>query len=54
MGGEGADLTPDQSASGILEIAHGIDLKDSGKFLTIRVPGWETSEQGYNGSSRPW
>lgn len=55
MGGkDDADLTPDESIKGILEIADKINVKDTGKFLTIRVPGWENHEKQYNGSVRPW
>lgn len=55
MGGkDSADLTLDESIKGILEMADKIDAKDTGKFLTIRVPGWETHEKQYDGSVRPW
>lgn len=55
MGGKDiADLTPDQSIKGILETVDKIDAKDTGKFLTIKVPGWENSEKQYDGSVRPW
>lgn len=56
-GGDAADLTPAESIAGILEIADQIDVKDTGKFLTIRVPGWEKHEnhvKRYDGSVRPW
>lgn len=55
MGGKDvADLTPDESIKGILETVDKIDAKDTGKFLTIKVPGWENSEKQYDGSVRPW
>ncbi|KAK7698608.1 hypothetical protein SLS64_012347 [Diaporthe eres] len=49
-----ADLTPDESVNGILEKADRIDAKDTGKFFTIRVPGWENNQKQYDGSVRPW
>lgn len=49
-----ADLTAEESIEGILEAADKIDAKDTGKFLTIRVPGWENHEKRYDGSVRPW
>lgn len=55
MGGKDiADLTPDESVKGILEKIDKIDAKDTGKFLTIKVPGWENHEKQYDGSVRPW
>ncbi|KAI7778854.1 hypothetical protein LA080_001545 [Diaporthe eres] len=55
LGGKGyADLTPDESINGILEAADRIDAKDTGKFFTIRVPGWENHQKQYDGSVRPW
>lgn len=55
MGGkDAADLTPEESIKGILDTADKIDAKDTGKFLTIRVPGWENREKHYDGSVRPW
>lgn len=55
MGGkDSADLTLDESIKGFLETANKIDVKDTGKFLTIRVPGWENHETQYDGSVRPW
>jgi hypothetical protein len=49
-----ADLTIDESVKGILEIADKIEAKDTGKFLTVRVPGWENDQKQYDGSVRPW
>ncbi|KAJ0120124.1 hypothetical protein J7T55_000979 [Diaporthe amygdali] len=55
MGGKDyADLTPEEAIAGILEIADKVDVKDTGKFLTVRVPGWENHEKRYDGSVRPW
>lgn len=33
MGGSGADITPEQSAAGILEVIETITIEDSGKFI---------------------
>ncbi|MGL4489410.1 MAG: SDR family oxidoreductase [Rhizobiaceae bacterium] len=33
MGGQGADIAPDESARGILEIAETLDIANTGKFL---------------------
>lgn len=56
-GKDAADLTPEESVAGVLEIADMIDTKHTGRFLTIRVPGWENHEnhvKRYDGSIRPW
>ena len=42
MGGAGADITPQQSASGILEVIQSVTLEDSGKFFD------------WDGVSRSW
>lgn len=33
MGGSAADITPEQSAAGILEVIQSIKLEDTGKFI---------------------
>ena len=56
-GGDIADLTPEKSIAGILELADKVDIEDSGKLLSIKVPGWEMHEnpvKRYDGSVRPW
>lgn len=40
MGGEVADITPAESASGIINVLSGLTLKDTGKFLD-----WDGSER---------
>ncbi|KAF2222795.1 short chain oxidoreductase [Elsinoe ampelina] len=52
LGSQAADLTVEQSANGIVEQSEKITAKDSGKFLSIKVEGWE--ERGYHGGERPF
>ncbi|TKX21183.1 hypothetical protein C1H76_6724 [Elsinoe australis] len=54
LGTDAADLTVEESANGILEIAERITTKDNGKYFTVRVPGWEDKPQQYHGGERPW
>ncbi len=42
MGGAGADITPEQSASGILRVIQSVTFEDSGKFID------------WDGMTRPW
>jgi NAD(P)-dependent dehydrogenase (short-subunit alcohol dehydrogenase family) len=42
MGGENADITPQQSASGILKVIEGLSLDDTGKFID------------WDGTARSW
>jgi NAD(P)-dependent dehydrogenase (short-subunit alcohol dehydrogenase family) len=42
MGGSGADLAPQDSAAGILKLAYGLTMKDTGHFLR------------WDGSTHPW
>lgn len=42
MGGEGAEIEPRESISGMLNIIHGVSGEDNGKFFN------------YNGSEQPW
>jgi NAD(P)-dependent dehydrogenase (short-subunit alcohol dehydrogenase family) len=42
MGGGGADLTPNDSAAGILKLADGLTMKDTGQFFR------------WNGTIHPW
>lgn len=41
MGGAGADLTVDESVSAVLESVHGKGKENNGKFVTVKVLGWE-------------
>lgn len=56
LGGDRADLTTEQSAQGLLDIILPATTADNGKFLRIRVPGWETAEglNQYDGAEAPW
>ncbi|PNS21057.1 hypothetical protein CAC42_3394 [Sphaceloma murrayae] len=54
MGTQNANIEVHESAAGIVEIVQRITTADSGKFVTVRVPGWEESAAGYNGGERPW
>ncbi|KAG8626175.1 hypothetical protein KVT40_006576 [Elsinoe batatas] len=52
LGSQAADLTVEQSANGIVEQIEKVMTGDSGKFLSIKVEGWE--ERGYHGGERPF
>ncbi|KAL6233635.1 hypothetical protein BDW75DRAFT_231832 [Aspergillus navahoensis] len=56
LGGESADLTPEQSAHGVLDIILHATRVDNGKFFIVRVPGLENSEGliQYHGGETPW
>jgi hypothetical protein len=56
LGGDQADLTSDQSATGVLEVTSNATNADTGKFFNLRVPGWENTEglNRYDGAEAPW
>lgn len=58
LGGDGADLTPEEAAKAAFEIVERVGVEDNGKFLNVRVDGWEGEEMGvmrrYNGGVVPW
>lgn len=56
LGGDSADLTPEQSATGLLERVDQATTADTGKFFNVRVPGWENAEglNRYDGAEVPW
>ncbi|PKY00423.1 NAD(P)-binding protein [Aspergillus campestris IBT 28561] len=56
LGGEGADLTAEQSANAVLDIIFHKSAADTGKFFNIRVAGWEDAEglNRYDGAQVPW
>lgn len=56
MGGPRADLAPDTSADAIIDMARNATAEQNGKFLNIRVPGWEETKgfNQYNGEVIPW
>lgn len=56
LGGDSADLTSEQSATGLLERIDQATATDTGKFFNVRVPGWENSEglNRYDGTEVPW
>lgn len=55
-GGEGADLTLEQGATGILEAIVSGGPEKNGRFFMITVPGWEnaTGMHRYDGSDMKW
>lgn len=55
-GGEGADLTLEQGATGILEAIVNGGPEKNGRFYMITVPGWEntTGAHQYDGSFMQW
>ncbi|GLA23734.1 hypothetical protein AnigIFM63326_009710 [Aspergillus niger] len=56
LGGDGADITAEQSVQGLLDIIVPATHADNGKFFNIRVPGWEKAEglNQYDGAEVPW
>ncbi|RAK98105.1 SDR family oxidoreductase [Aspergillus ibericus CBS 121593] len=56
LGGDRADLTTEQSVQGLLDIILPATQADNGKFINIRVPGWEKAEgmNQYDGAEAPW
>lgn len=56
MGGDGADLPVDIGVKATLDIVHGNTKQDNGKFLNIKVMGWENKEgpNQYDGAELPW
>ena len=56
MFGVEADLSVQVGAGAVLEAVHGHGKEDNGKFLNIRVSGWEEKEglNRYDGLDLPW
>lgn len=56
LGGDAADLSTEQSSTGVLEIIDNATKADNGKFYNIKVPGWENAEglNRYDGLQYPW
>lgn len=59
LGGDQADLAPEEGAKGILEIADGLTSGDTGKFFDIYVPDWDREAEKaqynrYEGGNLPW
>lgn len=56
LGGGQADLTVEEGAKAVLEIMHGKGREDNGKFLNVRVKGWENNPglNQYGGGITPW
>ncbi|KAJ5115026.1 hypothetical protein NUU61_000785 [Penicillium alfredii] len=56
LGGDSADLTVKQSATGVLDIIIPATTTENGKFYNVRVPGWEKAEglNQYDGAQAPW
>jgi hypothetical protein len=55
-GGDGADLTLEQAAKGVLDAAENSGSEKNGKFFMIEVDGWENSKgmHQYDGRIMPW
>ena len=56
MGGPRADLAPETSADAIIDMARNATAEQNGRFLNIRVPGWEETRgfNQYDGGVLPW
>lgn len=55
-GGDGADLTLEQGAKGIVDALVQSGPEKNGKFFMVEVSGWETANgiHQYNGKIMPW
>lgn len=55
-GGDGADLTLEQGAKGIIDALVKGGAEKNGTFFMIEVAGWEnaTGMHQYNGKTMPW
>ena len=54
MGGEYADLDVSVGVKETLRIISEATKAQNGKFVNIRVPGWEGPPQSYDGKEVPW
>ncbi|POS69464.1 hypothetical protein DHEL01_v212141 [Diaporthe helianthi] len=58
MGGQDyAHLTIEESITSLVEIFDRVGPKETGRYLTVKVPGWENNEppqRRYDGFDRPW
>ena len=55
MGTDAGHLTPEESATGGLNVLSGSTTADSGKFFVINLPGKDIDGQKiYDGSVRPY
>lgn len=55
LGTADAHLSVDDSVSSVLEIIDRADFQQSGKFVTVNVPGTVMyGRELYDGSERPW
>ncbi|PKY02379.1 putative short chain oxidoreductase [Aspergillus campestris IBT 28561] len=56
LGGSRADLSAEQGADAVLDIVREANTAQNGKFLNVRVPGWENHEglNQYDGRELPW
>jgi NAD(P)-dependent dehydrogenase (short-subunit alcohol dehydrogenase family) len=55
MGSQAADLEVDVGAKEIVRLIHENGIESSGKFLNIRVAGWEGKyPNSYEGGNPPW
>jgi hypothetical protein len=58
LGGQNADLEVEEAASAITERLLHAGREEAGKFLNIRVEGWENGKPGkhnhYDGKELPW
>jgi hypothetical protein len=58
LGGQIADLEVEEASSAIAERLFYAGRQEAGKFLNIRVEGWENGKPGkhsyYDGKELPW
>ena len=58
LGGQIADLEVEEAAIAITERLLAAGRPEAGRFLNIRVPGWEDGKPGkhnyYDGKELPW
>ncbi|EYE92873.1 NAD(P)-binding protein [Aspergillus ruber CBS 135680] len=56
LGGSRADLPPEIGAEAVVDMVRNATTEQNGKFLNIRVPGWEENPgfNQYDGKEVPW
>ncbi|KAL1627203.1 hypothetical protein SLS56_006442 [Neofusicoccum ribis] len=56
LGTSAADLSPEEGAEATLNVVFRVNSEETGKFFTVRVPGWEnkSGHERYDGNCPPW
>jgi len=56
LGSRNADLEVNVGAKAVIDVLLNSDSESNGKFLNIRIPGWENAHgpNQYDGAGVPW